>query len=128
MSDIKVGDEVVRPKVTAKDLASNLGILVTMRHPWTARPVRACWLLLGVGSEREVALRWRKPRYRLMISTPKGETVEWFRYINGKKIPICTRRAGDEREADFLRLHPDCTARLERVARMFSATEEGADR
>lgn len=98
-----------------RDLASSLGVLVALRHPgsrWTARAVKASWLLLGVGSERELALRWRKPRYRLMVTGPDGETVNWVREIDGKFIPICTRREGARRMVGFLLTHPDCTARL----------------
>ena len=125
MTGIKAGDEV-RAKVSVKDLASNLGILICMRHPWATRAVKFSWLVLGVGSGRELALRRLPARYRLMVSSPEGETVEWSRCINGHKIPIRTRRAGAQRKADFLRTHPDCTARLERVARTFSpAPEEG---
>ena len=123
MTDLRAGDEV---RVTVKDLASDIGILVCVRYPWATRVVRACWVLLGVGCYREVALRRLPARYRLMVSSPEGDTIEWSRCINGHKIPILTRHAGAQREADFLRAHPDCTARLERVARSFTpGTEEG---
>ena len=74
--------------------------------------IRTWWLLRGVGCEREMALRWRKPRYRLMVTAPGGESVDWVRQINGKVIPICTRREGAKRMAAFLLTHPESSACL----------------
>lgn len=98
-------------------MASDLGILLTIRHPWTAKAVRVSWFLLGIGSERELALRWRRPRYQLMVAESGGEAVEWVRYTNGHTIPICTRREGERRRVAFLRTHPECTAWVERRGR-----------
>jgi hypothetical protein len=79
--------------------------------------LRRYWLVRGIGHERELALRWRRPRYRLMVTTfpAGGEEVNWVREVDGKFIPICTRREGERRRAAFLRTHPGWSARLERA-------------
>lgn len=80
------------------------------------RAIRAWWLLRGHGSERELALRWLPSRWRLMVADSEhGPWLDRGRWINGKRIPVFTRRAGEARRAEFLRLHPDCAARLERT-------------
>jgi len=84
---------------------------------WAAWLLRRYWLVRGIGHERELALRWRRPRYRLMVTTfpASGEEVNWVREVDGKFIPICTRREGERRKAAFLRTHPEWSVRLERA-------------
>ena len=81
---------------------------------WQIRLIKVYWAVRGGTPERELALRWLPNRYRLMAAdTESGPWVERVRWIDGKRIPIVTCRGGERRKAEFLRLHPDCVARLE---------------
>jgi hypothetical protein len=91
---------------------------------WQIRLIRIYWAVRGGTAERELALRWLPSRYRLMVAdVASGPWEERGRWINGKHIPIATRRGGERRKAEFLRLHPGCVARLER-ARLTVTTQE----
>lgn len=85
---------------------------------WQKRLIRIYWAMYAGTAERQLALCWLPSRYRLMAAdTENGPWVERVREreINGKRIPIATRREGERRRAEFLQRHPDCVARLERA-------------
>ena len=83
---------------------------------WQMRLIKAYWAVRGGTSERQLALRWLPSRYRLMVARPDDPDgwSDWTRCIDGKFIPIFTRREGERRRFAFLQGHPECIARLER--------------
>lgn len=60
------------------------------------------------------AIRIVRRRYRLMVNEPGQPPVDWVRIIDGDVVPIRTRREARRRRREFLRTHPECTARIKR--------------